>query len=247
MAVQTKGFCKYCGKEYARSGMLRHLGSCKSRQKKLENENGKRKCNYFQIAIMGKYTKDYWLIVETSENTTLKELDKFIREIWVECCGHLSAFTVNGIQYESYPSTDSFWGSSSKNMNYRLRDVVDVGDNMLYEYDFGLTTELIVNIYSVREGEKKNSEIVILSRNNPPKIICSNCEQNNAMWVNPQGYYEGIPFLCDECLREEYGDEKDWDYESEFLLPICNSPRMGVCGYEGSDTYPDRFMPDEES
>ena len=57
--------------------MLRHLGSCKSRQKKLEKENGKRKCKYFQIAIMGKYTKDYWLIVETSENTTLKDCHYF--------------------------------------------------------------------------------------------------------------------------------------------------------------------------
>lgn len=247
MAAQTKGFCKYCGKEYTRSGMLRHLGVCKNRKNELAKETGKRRCRYFQIIISGKYLKDYWLIIETSENTTLKELDKFIREIWVECCGHLSAFTIHGIQYESYPNTDRFWGPPSKNMNYRLKDVVDVGDNIFYEYDFGSITELIVNIHSVREGEKRNSEIVILSRNNPPKIICSNCEQNDAKWVDPQDYYEGVPFWCDQCLREEYGDdENDGYYGPEFLLPICNSPRMGVCGYEGSDIYMDRFVPDEE-
>ena len=247
MAVQTRGFCKYCGKEYTKGGMLRHLAACKKRALVLEKENLKRKCRYFQIVISGKYVKDYWLIVETSENTTLKELDKFIRDIWVECCRHLSAFTCHGVEYESCPNIDGFWGQPSKNMNYRLKDVVNVGDSISYEYDFGSTTELLINIHGVREGEKRNNEIVILSRNNPPKIVCSNCGQNEANWVDTEAYYEGLPFWCEDCLNEEHGDEEDGEYsEREFLLPICNSPRMGVCGYEGSDIYPDQFEPDAE-
>lgn len=226
MAVQTKGFCKYCGKEYTKSGMLRHLQACKKRSAKLAEEKRKRICQYFQVVITGKYQKDYWLIVEASENTTLKELDVFIRDIWVECCGHLSAFMIHGEQYESNPDTDPFWGKPSRNMNYRLKDVVDVGDNFLYEYDFGSTTELVLSIHSCRDGEKKNNEIVILSRNNPPKILCSNCEQNEAKWVNPEGYYEGEPFWCDECLKAESDEEGEY-YKPEFLLPVCNSPRMG--------------------
>lgn len=246
MATQTKGFCKYCGKEYTKGGMLRHLGVCKNRKDRLVKETGKRRCRYFQIVISGKYTKDYWLIIETSENTLLKELDRFIRDIWVECCGHLSAFTINGVQYEICPNTDGLWGTLSRNMNYRLSDVVDVGDIIDYEYDFGSTTELVLSIYSVREGEKKNNEVVILSRNNPPKIMCSHCKQNEARFVDSQGYYEGVPFWCEECLKEECGEEEDEYYEPEFLLTICNSPRMGVCGYDGSDTYPDQFEPDKE-
>ena len=39
-----------------------------------------------------------------------------------------------------------------------------------------------------------------------------------------------------EFLRDECGEE--------MLLPVCNSPRMGVCGYCGSDIYPDQFVPD---
>lgn len=156
MGTQTKGFCKYCGKEYTRSGMLRHLEACKERKSKLAMETGKRKCKYFQIVISGKYAKAYWLIVETSENTTLKELDRFIRDIWVECCGHLRRFyPIHGTQYESCPVTDGFWGKPSKNMNFRLKDVVDVGDSISYEYDFGSTTELMLSIHSRREGEKK--------------------------------------------------------------------------------------------
>lgn len=130
-------------------------------------------------------------------------------------------------------------------MNFRLKDVVDVGDSISYEYDFGSTTELMLSIHSRREGEKKNNEIIILSRNNPPKILCSNCEQNEAKWVDPEGYYEDLPFWCDKCLDEKNRDEEEEGYELQLLLPICNSPRMGICGYEGSDSYPERFEPDK--
>lgn len=71
--------------------------------------------------------------------------------------------------------------------------------------------------------------------------------------MDPQRFYEGTPFWCEECLREDCYDEEEDEYidleESvywESLLPICNSPRMGVCGYEGSDCYPDQFIPDEK-
>ena len=47
-----------------------------------------------------------------------------------------------------------------------------------------------------------------------------------------------------KCLEAE-NDEEGEDYEPEFLLPVCNSPRMGVCGYAGSDRYPDLFEPDK--
>ncbi len=252
MAIQTKGFCKYCGKEYTKGGMLRHLQGCKKRSERLAEEKGKRRCRYFQIVITGKYIKDYWLIIETSENTLLKELDQFIRDIWVECCGHLSAFTIRGEQYESTPAEDSFWGRPSRNMNYRLKDVVDAGDSFLYEYDFGSTTELILSVHSCREGEKKNNEIVILSRNNPPELMCSKCECRKAKWISPVGYYGEEPFWCEECLKEnnreegEYEDEYEDEFEPDCLLPVCNSPRMGVCGYEGSNIYPDQFEPDRQ-
>ena len=185
--------------------------------------------------------------IEANENTTLKELDKFIRDIWVECCGHLSMFTCNDEQYESCPDTDGFWGEPSKNMNFRLKDVAEVGDTMIYEYDFGSTTELVIKIQSCREGEKRNNEIVILSRNNPLEVVCGKCGKNKAQWVNPEAYYyDENPFWCEECLDNDSDEDVDEDSELDFLLPICNSPRMGVCEYEGSSVYPDQFEPDKE-
>lgn len=184
--------------------MLRHLPACKKRKEKLESEKGK--CGYFQIVIMAKYSKKYWLIIEVGDK-------------------------------------DIFWGTPVRHMNYRLRDVVKVGDNISYEYDFGSTTELILNVHSYREGVRTADEVVILSRNNPIEIICSQCGKNKAKWVNPEAYYDKKPFWCEECLKEEAGMEDICGIE--YMLPVCNSPRMGVCGYEGSTRYPDQFEPDK--
>ncbi len=250
MAKQTKGYCKYCGKEYTKGGVLRHLPICKERKGKLDEETGKTKCGYFQVVIQGKYDKDYWLIIEINENAMLKELDKFIRDIWVECCGHLSMFEINGVRYEVCPNTDGFWGAPARSMNCKLKDVFSVGDIATYEYDFGSTTELILNLHSYGVGDQKKEKIVILSRNNPIEIICSQCGKNKAEWVDPQGFYDGNPFWCDECLHADVEEDESETFEEyyspEFLLPVCNSPRMGVCGYKGSEIYSDQFEPDEK-
>lgn len=238
MAKQTRGVCKFCGKEYTRGGMLRHLPTCKARKKRMEQENGKPRCGWFELVISDKYDSSYWLIVEIRETATLKDLDAFIRDIWVECCGHLSAFEIQGIRYESCPDTDSFWGPPAKRMNDKVKNVLIVGDSINYEYDFGSTTELVIRVHDYYVGAQKSEKITLLSRNNPLQILCSQCGSNVAQWVDPEGVYEGNPFWCNECL-----DEADIG-EDTFFLPVCNSPRMGVCGYEGSNRYPDQFVPD---
>lgn len=243
MAQQTKGYCKYCGKEYAKGGMLRHLPTCKMRKVKLEAESGKSKGGYYELAITDRYDSDYWLIIEIKEMATLEDLDEFIRDIWVECCGHLSAFTIDGETYESDPGTDSFWGES-ENMDHKLKDVLTVGDKIEYEYDFGSTTELVIKVQDYRIGKGEPDRITLLSRNNPIKKLCSHCRKNEAKWVDVEEMYGETPFWCEECLDGEYPDGEEDD--ELYLLPVCNSPRMGVCDYEGSDKYPDQFVPDTE-
>lgn len=74
-------------------------------------------------------------------------------------------------------------------------------------------------------------------------------------------YYEEDAFWCEKCLKErnrdpeEETEEEEAEEETEaeeyydfweYMLPVCNSPRMGVCGYEGSSLYPDQFEPDKK-
>ena len=64
---------------------------------------------------------------------------------------------------------------------------------------------------------------------------------------NAVDIYGEEPFWCDECADklEEGEFDEEIDSEEVWLLPVTNSPRMGVCGYEGSSVYSEQFEPDE--
>jgi len=40
--------------------------------------------------------------IEINANATLEKIDDFLRVLWLDCCGHLSAFTINKTRYDSY-------------------------------------------------------------------------------------------------------------------------------------------------
>ncbi len=234
---RIKGKCKYCGAEYTMSYMNRHLAVCKKRLEKLEAEAGGRSCGYFDLLIVPRYNRDYWLFIEICETATLRDLDQFLRDIWVECCGHLSAYEIDGVQYEAYP--DDSWGMPAKSMNYKLGTLLKKGMTFDYEYDFGSTTELTITAVNYRLKKRTKDKIAILSRNNPHVYICSQCGRKPAVAICPECACEGPGegFLCEDCM-------KDHECGEEMLLDVCNSPRMGVCGYNGSELYPDQFQPD---
>ncbi len=265
MAKQTNGLCKYCGNEYARSGMLRHLAACSERKAALNKETGSRTSGYYELLVEGKDKPQYWLIIEMKESATLKELDQFIRDIWVECCGHLSAFDIGGQVYEMVPSGGEFWGPPAAGMNPELKELFSPGLVLEYNYDFGQTTSLMIRVLDYRSGVWKDETVTILSRNNPPEIPCCRCGRR-AECVDPERMLEGDGFWCRECLmaqnrrdaEEELEDgevledggpvqDDDENFMDEYLLPVCNSPRMGVCAYEGSEIYPDCLEPDKKA
>ena len=246
MATSTRGYCKYCGKEYTRTGMLKHLQSCKKRMEVCENS--KKMSAYYELMLYGTYNKDYWLIIQIKENATLECLDQFIRDIWVECCGHLSAFDIEGVRYEQIPDNDFLWGKPAEDMSHKLKEVLEVGMEIGYEYDFGSTTELTIKVVDFYKAPEQKEKVTILSRNNPIQFTCSVCGKNPAVWIDPIKMYNEDPFWCEECLEKYENGELDEEIEVEesgYLLPVTNSPRMGVCGYEGSDFYPNQFEPDD--
>ncbi len=89
-----------------------------------------------------------------------------------------------------------------------------------YEYDYGTTTYLRLKVMARYQGPEPdpNAPIRILSRNYKPDIRCAVCGAPAAYWA----LEEGTP-VCAQHLA----DEVDW------VLPIVNSPRTGLCGYDG--------------
>ena len=186
----------------------------------------------FHLLVEGRYLPEYWMHIEAPANATLEDLDDFLREIWVECCGHLSAFTIDKVRYEQDTGgVDAMWpaifgrGAPTKKMNHRLESVLRTGLKFSYEYDFGTTTHLMLRVLSERDGVVNGKSIRILARNVPPAKACEVCGKP-ATQVCTQCIYEDEGWVCDKCApKHECGED--------MLLPVVNSPRVGMCGYTG--------------
>ncbi len=162
-----------------RTGIAKHLQTCKKRVDLYEKAEKTEK--YFELLLYGAYNKDYWLIIQIKENATLDDLDRFIRDIWVECCGHLSVFEIDGVSYEREPDDDFGWGEPAKSTNHTLKQVLTTGMIFNYEYNFGSTTEIMVKVLDHYSAQKQNEKVVILSRNNPPEFACSICGNSRSL------------------------------------------------------------------
>ncbi|EPY2284232.1 IS1096 element passenger TnpR family protein [Clostridium sporogenes] len=224
-----KGKCYFCNKEFSKSGILRHIKSCSAMKEYMgcNMKSSKIKKDKFILNIASKYNPSiYWLYIAINKTATLKDLDKFLRDVWLECCGHLSSFEINNNTYESQIQDDifSFFERESKDMNVCLKDVVKLNDKINYEYDFGSTTYLTIKVEGELSSLKTEKEIEIMARNNEPEIKCCNCD-------NKVSYYDGEydEFLCEECYNKSNREDSEMIEEIDYW----NSPRDGVCGYYG--------------
>ncbi len=99
---QTKGVCQLCRGVFGKAAMTRHLAKCLAAHEGAGTEVSKtppKTVPLFQVLVQGHYNTEYWLYVEMPATATLRNLDQFLRHIWLECCDHLSAFKIAGTQY----------------------------------------------------------------------------------------------------------------------------------------------------
>ena len=208
-----KAKCLLCGSEFTKAGMIKHLQSClpKDIDNSLKQKDLKRH-PFFHILVTGSYSPEYWLHLKVKSECVLKDLDQFLRDIWLECCGHMSAFSY---QRNELP------------MNRKLKNVLSPGMELLYQYDFGSTTELLVKVIAEYKGSiQKNKSIQILARNEAPEILCNECGKSPAVQICTECQWDEAGWLCQSCADEHECGE-------DMLLPVVNSPRTGACGYTG--------------
>jgi hypothetical protein len=102
--ITSSGICKFCKGEFDKSKMTQHLKNCKQRASLLQSQihiAEAEKTTLFHILVEGRYLPMYWMHLEIPANTTLYDLDAFLRNIWLECCGHLSEFKIGKRSYLS--------------------------------------------------------------------------------------------------------------------------------------------------
>ncbi|MBU0676688.1 MAG: plasmid pRiA4b ORF-3 family protein [Verrucomicrobia bacterium] len=215
---QYTGRCMLCKEVISKAQMTRHLKKCVE----MSTQDAGQVMKLFHLVIEDRYLPMYWLHIEIPGAMTLRHLDSFLREIWLECCGHLSCFTIDGERYAVSPDDDPWSGLREKSMQPKIYSVLAPGTKFDHEYDYGSTTDLKLRVAGVRECAVKKSEIKLLARNEPPIWKCSECGKP-ATWTKAFGWGDEGTY-CDDCAEDE---------DEECLLPVVNSPRMGVCGYVG--------------
>lgn len=218
--------------------MARHLKACSARRRAVERQVGAstkkgsraKKHRAFHIATSDRFSSAYWIHLEAHTQATLWTLDSFLRDLWLECCGHLSAFTLDGVRYEDAfeylePDEWDFLGRECEDMNIPLNEILSPGLRFDYEYDFGSTTWLKVRVIEEREGASPRSPIQLIARNEPLLFECLSCGKS-ASQVCSCCQWSGEAWYGEECAPEHEGMD-------HCFLPIVNSPRIGVCGYAG--------------
>lgn len=147
----------------------------------------------------------------------LKDVDRYLRAIWLECCGHMSRFSVGG------------WGGNEIAMSRKIEAVLAADMTLTHIYDFGTSSETLLKSMSVRQGKPLTKHpVYLMARNNMPEAACIecgatagwycvNCLVERDEWIN----------LCKKHLAHHGHD--DYDGPS----PLINSPWLGMCGYDG--------------
>lgn len=216
---ENPGTCAYCGEALLKRSVSKHLDKCPKRQETLAGASASSRPveTLWHLRVQDAYNKDFWLDLEMAGSASLDRLDKYLRAIWLECCGHLSKFTVGG------------WGGMEVGKARKADAVFDTGLVLRHLYDFGTTSETDVKVVEAREGKATSKHpIALLARNQPPPAVCQECT-------------EAAKWLCLECLYEDYNtghlcDEHAEEHPHDSYgepLPLVNSPRLGMCGYTG--------------
>lgn len=213
--MKSEGECKFCKKTIAGTAMKKHMTSCSERAKVNDTEKGGEK-----IFILKASASPFWLYFEANASSTLEDIDSFLRDTWLECCGHLSQFIIGGVHYASSPDAEY----EDKSMGVMLQKVMRPGMKFMHEYDFGTTTALDMECVSERVGKVKKG-VETIARNNLPDFRCDECGKP-AKEICAECVYEGKGLLCKECAKKHECGE-------DMLLPLVNSPRTGMCGYTG--------------
>ena len=222
-----KGACFICGETVSNRMAKRHAVKCRAEH---PLPTSKQKAEIFTILVTTPYTSEYRLIIEIAGSKKLETLDDFLRKIWLECCGHLSVFRINGARYESFTDFESIFADEKEpqGMDVKICDVLALGMSFKHDYDFGSTTSLELSVIGIREAmEAAPRAPRLIFRNHPPEMKCAICKKP-ATRVN-SGYNGAYPesVFCDDCKPEDPEYDYGW-------LPIVNSPRCGVCAY-GAD------------
>ena len=206
----SKGKCLFCEDMFPQNEIGKHLA--KHLLNMTKEDTGRSQRNYCHVEVEANVLFLHLLV---RGDVSMRIIDQFLRDIWLECCGHLSNFGHKNFKIS---------------MNDRVEDIFQPRIKIYHDYDYGTTTRVFLRAhkqYQLHSIEK----IIPLSRNEPLKLMCTSCKKNPAVNICTVCWYEDEAFYCEKCSEDHAGTCEDFsDYAG---MPVVNSPRMGECGYDG--------------
>lgn len=216
MKITTKGKCTKCGELYSPEEGSEHLAACAVSQPSQSMTQG-----YLVHISWAERPNLYWMFVTIPKNVSLELLDKFLRDVWLECCGHLSCFTICGRFYMSHPEP----GSQEQSMDIRVDRTLSPGLKFKYVYDMGFSTDLTLQV-TKKVTACPQKKVTLLMQNDPLAFPCKSCEKAADTICSLCG-----ETACSTCCKKHSCAVSERD--TYMLMPLVNSPRAGVCGYVG--------------
>ena len=161
--MTTKGKCEICSSEVIKAKAKEHVFKCTKGDIRRSDSN--RNALYTRVAS----GINYWLDICVGKSAKLSDLDHFLKGIWVEDgCGHLSQFEIGSRRFVYGVDDPEFdLDFDGESMSIPVRDVLRPSDSAVYEYDFGSTTTLSINVLADIE-DVDDEKVGLLIRNVPP-------------------------------------------------------------------------------
>ena len=235
--TSSQGKCVFCQKAFPKASLTRHLQTHLA-EKTTTGKPGK--SFHLKIETNPRWgSSPYFLHLWADGNTTMQKTDTLLRQIWLECCGHMSAFRY---PEQKRMSPGNFMQAMAKGkiqlgmmdmageipMNKKASDIFHKDLKLKYEYDFGSTTELQLTVIEAFDMAA-DQPLALLSRNERPGWMCDMCGEKAATQLCT--VCDGENFFCPACAKKHARTCNDFaDYA---VMPVVNSPRMGVCAYDG--------------
>jgi hypothetical protein len=205
--LKSEGKCLFCNQSFPQKEIGKHLATHLA---KMEKDDSSKSPETFCHIVVEDGVLFLHLLVKGK--VAMKKIDTFLRDIWLDCCGHMSNFAN---------------GNSKIAATQKVADVFETNVKIQHDYDYGDTTR--VDLKGIKNYNLKLKEdIVLLSRNEPLKLICAKCEKHPAANVCTVCDWD---FYCESCSAKH--EKECADFGDYAKMPVVNSPRMGVCGYMG--------------
>jgi len=211
----SPGTCLLCKKPFGRTAISKHLIACLRTSGLPVSEEPS-----YLLQVEWTDSNEFWMLVLARHDAKLSDLDLLIRDVWVECCDHLSDFTIAGQEFAS----EDYYHTSG--LSVPLNHLIRPGSTFSYRYDFGSTTELTLRVICQSPVAPRTRPLVLIARNDRPEMPCRVCGKA-AEFLTTFWHEDPDPtLLCRDCTRKNV-DELD----DECVSVVPNSPRCGVCGY----------------